>query len=191
MGSALARAFGKGPYRLLLFGHDPTRLDKLAEKISSATNGSEIETISCSSDACWEADIIILAIPHTEETELAASIEKFTTRKIVISISNAADQNPGNVSGKQTSAAEELQQVLPHAIIVKAFSDVSANEILEANSKGLFTDTWIAGNDEEALDTVRSLVITTGLNPLIAGDLSLSNNLEIVTRKDSIKQTQP
>ena len=43
---------------------------------------------------------------------------------------------------------------------------------------GQLVDAFIAGNDEEAVDTVKGLVQTAGFNPVVAGDLSVSRTLE-------------
>jgi hypothetical protein len=39
-------------------------------------------------------------------------------------------------------------------------------------------DAFIAGNDDDALQTVAKIVATAGFNPIIAGNLSVSRTLE-------------
>lgn len=179
MGSAISTGLSKERYRLLLCANDTAKVQALAEKINSSQPVAEVEAGDCSRDASWEADIIILAVPHAAEKEVAARIREVANQKIVISIANPLNETyDGLVTAPDTSAAEELQKLLPHSKVVKAFNTTFAADFANPVIDGKQVDAFVAGNDEEAVQTVSELVRTVGFNPIIAGDLSVSRTLE-------------
>ena len=64
MGSAISRNLAKGNYRLLLFSTKPEDAERVANDIITANPKADVEAIPCSREVRWEADIIILAVPH-------------------------------------------------------------------------------------------------------------------------------
>jgi NADPH-dependent F420 reductase len=179
MGSAIARSIAKGPYRLLLKASKQDELDALVNDIQSKNPSAEVESAICPTEASWEADIIILAVPYEAEKNIAPQIKDVASQKIVISIANPLNQNyDGLITAPGTSAAEELQKLLANSKIVKAFNTTFALDFSEPVINSTQVDAFVAGNDEEALQTVSELVATAGFNPIIAGDLSVSRTLE-------------
>jgi hypothetical protein len=179
MGSAISKGLAKGNYRLLLMANGQNKLESLKTELEKAGSKSEIFTLACPKEASWEADIIILATPYDAEKELAEKIRDVAAGKIVVSISNPLNSSyDGLVTAPDTSAAEELQKLLPLSNVVKAFNTTFAADFGSPIIDGKTVDAFIAGNDEEALETVSELVKTTGFNPVVAGDLSVSRILE-------------
>lgn len=86
MGSAIARSLARGDYRLLLFGRSPQRLTQLSEDIIALHPDSDVEGITCATDACWEADIVVLAVPQAAESLVASQIKPYVTQKVVVSM---------------------------------------------------------------------------------------------------------
>lgn len=179
MGSAITKSISKGPYRLLLKGNDQTALDTLVAEIKNTNVKAEVEAAVCPTEASWEADVIILAVPYEAEKEIAATIKEVANQKIVISIANPINATyNGLVTAPDTSAAEELQKLLPNSKVIKAFNSTFAADFSTPVIDGKQVDAFIAGHDEEALETVSEIVATAGFNPIIAGDLSVSRTLE-------------
>lgn len=179
MGSAIAKGIAGGNYRLLLFDSASEQLDAITEEIQQAHPGADAEPIDCAHDCSWEADIIILAVPHGAEKEIADKIRDVATQKIVISIANPVDEDFSKLTTESdTSAAEKLQQWLPHSKVVKAFNTTFAADFEQPIITGKQADAFIAGDDEDALQPVAELVKTAGFNPVIAGDLKISGTLE-------------
>jgi NADPH-dependent F420 reductase len=182
MGSAIAKSLSKGNYRLLLFANKKDKTQKLSNAIKKANPSADVDCVACPFDASWEADIIIPAVPYKIEKEVAEKIREVATQKIVISISNPLNERyDGLTTPSDSSAAEELQNYLPDSKVVKAFNTVFAGDFSQTVINGNQVDSFIAGNDEDALQTVSELVSTTGFNPVIAGDLSVSRTLENMT----------
>ena len=179
MGAAIAKSLSKGNYRLLLFTNDKSKLKNLEKEIALAYPGADVESINCSYTASWEADVIIVAAPFAAEKEIADKIREVANQKIVVSIANPLnDSFDGLVTAPDTSAAEELQKLLPNSKVVKAFNTTFAADFAQPVIDGKQVDAFIAGNDSDALETVKELVQTAGFNPIVAGDLSVSRVLE-------------
>ena len=179
MGSAISKSLSRGNYRLLLKSSDQQKLDALVKEIKGNRPAAEVEGMACPTEAGWEADIIILAVPYQAEKEIVSKISKVANQKIVISIANPLNETyDGLVTAPDTSAAEELQKLLPHAKVIKAFNTTFAADFSTPVIAGKQVDAFIAGNDEEALTTVSELVKTAGFNPIVAGELAVSRTLE-------------
>jgi predicted dinucleotide-binding enzyme len=75
--------------------------------------------------AAW-GEIIILAVPHGAANDVSKAIGSAADGKPVLDVSNAIAENGDLALGFSTSAAEELQKMLPKAYLVKAFNTVFA-----------------------------------------------------------------
>jgi len=179
MGSAISKSLSKGNYRLLLKSGDTDKLKKLSSEIKATHPSADLELMTCPTEASWEADIIILAVPFEAEKEITERIRDVANQKIVVSIANPLNQSfDGLVTRPGTSAAEELQKLLPHSKVVKAFNTTFAADFSTPVIDGKQVDAFIGGNDKEAVETVKGLVSTAGFNPIVAGELSVSRTLE-------------
>jgi NADPH-dependent F420 reductase len=182
MGTGIAKSLSKSNNRLLLYARHADKVQTLVEEIKKSNPSAEAEAIACPTNASWEADIIILAVPYAAEKEIAAKIKEVGNQKIVISISNPLNETyNGLTTSPDTSAGEELQKLLPNSKVIKAFNTVFAADFATPVIGGQQSDTFIAGNDANALQTVSDLVQSTGFNPIIAGDLAVSRTLENMT----------
>jgi 8-hydroxy-5-deazaflavin:NADPH oxidoreductase len=179
MGSAISRSLSKGNYQLLLCSNEPLKALDIVADIKKSNPAADVEAVDCAAQASWEADIIIAAVPYAAEREVAEKIREVANQKIVISIANPLnDTYDALVTAPDTSAAEELQRLLPNSKVVKAFNTTFAADFQTPVIAGKQVDAFIAGNDEEALETVSELVSTAGFNPVLAGELAVSRTLE-------------
>lgn len=164
MGSALSQSLAKGPFRLLLFDRNTKKLGLLARKIKTTTGNPDFESTLCPVEASWEADIIIPAVPFAAQQEVVEKIKNVTTQKIVISLYRQ-DENSHDQKLTAHGMAQALQQALPHAKIVEAFTTVCADDFKSTGEKEL--PVVVAGRDEEACQTVAGLVRVAGFHPVI------------------------
>lgn len=179
MGSGIANNLAKAGYKILLAGNDQTKLNDLLNKIKKETPIADVEVIDCSKEASWEADIVIPAVPYSAQSEVVQKIKEVVTGKIVLSIVNPLNNTyDGLVTDPATSGAEELAKLLPYSKIVKAFNTVFAADFNTPQIDGKTIDTFVAGDDEEAVSAVAEIVKDAGFNPLVAGKLSMSRTLE-------------
>ena len=179
VGSAIAKCLSITSNRLLLMSNEVDALTQLISEIRLTSPTVEIESATCAKEASWEADIIVVATSSNEGKEIAQRIREVAIGKIVISVSQPINgylnivASPANIS-----AAEELQQLLPHSKVVKTFNTAFALDRFTPKSVCNFADSFIAGNNGAAVDTVVELVRSAGFNPIPVGDLSASRMLE-------------
>ena len=179
VGSAIAKCLSITSNRLLLMSNEVDALAQLISEIRLTSPTVEIESATCAKEASWEADIIVVATSSNEGKEIAQRIREVAIGKIVISVSQPINgylnivASPANIS-----AAEELQQLLPHSKVVKTFNTAFALDRFTPKSVCNFADSFIAGNNGAAVDTVVELVRSAGFNPIPVGDLSASRMLE-------------
>lgn len=178
MGSAITKSLSKGNYRILLYSTDPIKTVETIDAIKGENSFADIDLAADVLEACWEADIIILAVPYLAEKHITDLIRKVINQKIVISVSNPVNETVTGLQTKNVSGAEELQKLLPNAKVVKAFNTVFPEDFERPVVNGTQIDCFIAGNDENALEVVYDLVKTAGFNPVIIGELSASKTLE-------------
>ncbi|CAM3748270.1 NAD(P)-binding domain-containing protein [Pontibacter korlensis] len=179
MGSAISKSLAKGNYRLLLCANELDKVQAVVDEIKVNNPAAEVEAIDCTREASWEADIIIAAVPYAAEQEVAEKIREVANQKIVISIANPLnDTYDGLVTAPDSSAAEELQKLLPNSKVVKAFNTTFAADFSTPVIDGKQADAFVAGEDEAAVQTVAELVSTAGFNPIVAGGLAVSGTLE-------------
>ena len=108
-GAAISKTLAKGNNRLLLIANEKEKVENLAQYITNNTASAEVEVLECPTDASWEADLIILAVPYQAEKEIAEKIREVANQKVVISLNNSYN-----------SSQEALQNLLPNSKVVKA-----------------------------------------------------------------------
>ena len=145
-GTEIARKLATGNYRLLLLSNNITQLNGLSELIKTTTPDTEIEMIDCVKDGCWEADIIILAIEHREQKDIAERIKEVATQKIVACVT---DENDTNFIGR------EMQQLLPYSKVVEVFTEQGSIDML------------VTGEDAEAVEDIATMFGKAGYLPII------------------------
>jgi len=148
-GAEMAQRFAGINYRLLLVSNDVEELKKLVKNISEEKPMTEIDSIECVKDGCWEADIIILAVPSSVEkqVQVAEMMKEVATQKMVVTI-----------SGLENSE-EELKKILPYSKVIKISNPHQSKEI------------FISGEDEEATEEISMIFFKAGYHPTIKNDL--------------------
>jgi predicted dinucleotide-binding enzyme len=179
MGSALALGIAGGNYRLVLFDNEFEKLKLLKKDIQQKISDADVEILDCAYDCSWEADIIILAISHEVEKDLVDTIYDVATQKIVVSICNLNEGGLNTlISGSDTYVAQELQQWLPYSKVVKAFHTTFSADVEPPMFNDKQVDTFMAGDDEDALQIASELMEAAGFHPVMAGNLKISGTLE-------------
>ena len=182
IGSAMATAISKGNYRVLLQSENFEKVQYIVNEIRRDSPGSDVEAVPYAMEACWEADIIILAISYAKQRKVAEEISQVVNQKIVISIAiPVSDEYTVLLTSPYFSAVEELQAMLPHSKVIKVLSCPFTNGLNEPGMDAQRLDFLIAGNDEHARQSVCDLVKDAGFNPVIVGNLAAGRTLPRIT----------
>ncbi len=173
MGSAFVK-------RLQAAGHEATITSKDMSKAYALAALYANVSAKAPHVAAQQSDVIVLATGYGDAVAALKSLGDLKD-KIVIDITNPMTADyMGLTLGHSTSAAEEIAQAVPGAVIVKAFNTVFAPVLNEAAIAGVkqAVTTFIASDSEDAKQTVKQFAISLGFEVLDAGTLKNARYLE-------------
>lgn len=174
VGSALARGWSRAGFTLILGARDP---DDAGARTLAASVSARIATPHA---AALEAGVIVLALPWGA-AESAVKALGDLAGKIVIDCMNPlvmADGKLGLERGFTTSGAETLAVWAPGARIVKTLNQVGAEPMEDAASLTARPVMFMAGDEEAAKKTARTLIEALGFEAIDAGPLRQARLLE-------------
>jgi len=171
--------------RLLAGGHDVMLYNPERAKAASlagelAAGSAKVEVADDLTRAIERSEVVILASWYGVNLETARALGARLQGKVVVDISNPLNETyDGLVTEGGPSAAENIQAVLPSgARLVKAFNTTFAGTLVDGQVAGQTLDVFIAGDDDQAKQTVATLVRDGGMNATDAGALERSRQLE-------------
>src|SRR5262245_58090666 len=169
MGSGFARLLASKGMDIAIGHKNPEKAAALATEVGAKTKGGSVK------DAVSQADITV----KYEDTAAALNAAGDLTNKVVIDISNpiTADYK-GLTIGHSTSAAEEIQKLVPNAKVVKAFNTIFAELLPTESREGRTVQVCIDGDDDTAKAKVEDLAMAAEFEPVDSGMLSNSRYLE-------------
>ncbi|MEO0826560.1 MAG: NAD(P)-binding domain-containing protein [Cyanobacteria bacterium J06642_9] len=125
------------------------------------------------------ADAVALAIPFNACAKVLPELADVTKGKIIIDSTNPLndDWSP-KLLGQENSAGEAVSRLLPEAYIVKAFNTIFADAMGKSVGYGQPITAFIAGDNDQAKQTVITLAKDIGYAPLDTGPLYTARYLE-------------
>ena len=167
VGKALASTLARA-------GHDVTIAARHLEHAEEVARETGAHAATSVPDTARAADVVILAVPAAALDEIAAEAGEALGGKVVVDVTNRPSPDPA----RPTSIAEELQEKLPSARVVKAFNTLFAARQAEPLVNGVAADNFIAGDDADAKQQVISMAEAAGFRPVDAGPLVAARTLE-------------
>jgi predicted dinucleotide-binding enzyme len=125
--------------------------------------------------AAKDAQLVVLAVPATAFAQIAGELGGSLDGKVVVDVSNRPTPS---AEGPGTSIAEELQEKVPGAKVIKAFNTLFASRQADPKVGGIAADAFVAGDDQAAKQTVLDVVESAGFRPVDAGSLVSARTLE-------------
>jgi predicted dinucleotide-binding enzyme len=156
-------------------GHDVTITAPNVEHAADVANITGAQVAASNAEAADAAELVVLAVPADALGEIATEIGRKLDGKVVVDVSNRPTPS---ADGPATSLAEELQQKVPGAKVVKAFNTVFASRQANPEVAGVKPDGYVAGDDPAARRTVLDVVESMGFRPVDAGSLVAARTLE-------------
>ncbi|MGE0867894.1 MAG: NADPH-dependent F420 reductase [Kofleriaceae bacterium] len=129
------------------------------------------------STAEW-ADVVVLAVPFSALDDVATTIAALVNGKTVIDVTNALTKDMSLALGYTTSGAEELQNKLAGARVVKAFNTQFAQQMDSGRLGDQRLTVFVAGDDADAKRTTMDLATAIGFDSVDAGPLANARLLE-------------
>jgi 8-hydroxy-5-deazaflavin:NADPH oxidoreductase len=164
--------------QLRLAGHTVTVTGRNADRAATvaAAHGAAYAPLA---SAAKEAEVVILAVPYGEAQSALAAVGSLEG-KVLVDVTNPLTADyMGLTLGHDTSAAEQIAQMVPGVPVVKAFNTLFAQVIDRgAEFNGARTSAFFAGDDAAAKAKVRTLVESLGYAPVDAGGLNNARYLE-------------
>ncbi|MCA1823828.1 MAG: NADPH-dependent F420 reductase, partial [Frankia sp.] len=171
VGSAIARAAARTGHSVTVTATDPSHAQKLADDVGATVASSN-------ADAVRDAELVVLAVPYGALPDVAREIAPVVAGKPVVDVSNPMKPDYSGLATGERSAAEDLQELLPDAHVVKAFNTVFASMQDSAKVDGTQLDGLYAGDDARAKEQVAQLLDEIGYRPIDAGGLYAARALE-------------
>jgi len=156
-------------------GHDVTITAAHPEHAREAATETGATAGSSNAEAARRAQVVVLAAPATSIGRIAGDMGSSLDGKVVIDVTNRPTPTADGVA---TSIAEELQDQIPAARVVKAFNTAFASRQANAEVGGIAADGFVAADDSTAKQTVLEVVESIGFRPVDAGSLASARTLE-------------
>jgi predicted dinucleotide-binding enzyme len=156
------------------FGSRPESIQKHREKLLSENLQAKAESVRT---AARDADVIVLAVPHTESLNVAESLKDIKD-KTVIDVSNWFKPDLSLEIGFSTSGAEEIQKRLPNSHVVKAFNQYGADVMENPQFGDRKAVLYFCGSNAEALNKVAELVKDVGFEGVGVDKIEFARTLE-------------
>ncbi len=179
MGRGIGHRLVAGGHSVTIVDRDPEEAARLAEELRGAAEG-DATVDAAGPGAELRGEVVVLAVYYPGSLELARDLGERLAGKVVVDISNPVNQTfDGLATAPGTSAAEEVAaSAQAGARVVKAFNTTFAGTLVEGQVAGQPLDVFIAGDDEEAKETVAQLVRDGGLRAIDTGPLERARQLE-------------
>ncbi len=175
MAKAIGTRLVNGGHDLTIHAKDLNKANKLVDGLKSVKPPAKVRVDSIGADT---DEVVIFAVPYTEIQNLANDY-KGLAGKVVIDITNPVDFNTFQLIPEPgQSGAQEVAKLLPDTKVVKAFNTTLAGPLEVGVVDGKQLDVFIAGDDQEAKDTVIELIKTSAMRPVDVGPLANSRHLE-------------
>jgi 8-hydroxy-5-deazaflavin:NADPH oxidoreductase len=179
MGDSMGPRLAGLGYPVVYGTRDPGS-EKVTQLLARTGKGAKATSAA---EAAGVADIVVLAVPWPAMETVAQNLGTLKG-KIVIDISMPSDQGADGyyVPLLETSSAEMIQGWNPGARVVKAFATQGSFIIDDPNAVGGPATIPIASDDREAKELVARMAAEMGLDPVDAGPLRMSRDIEALQR---------
>jgi NADPH-dependent F420 reductase len=172
VGGALGRRWSS-------LGHDVTfgvrEPDGSQARALAEESGAQVVSLA---DAAPGADVVVLAVPWAAAADVVGAVGGDLAGAILIDTTNAIKPGYRTAVEPDRSGAEVIAALAPGARVVKAFNTLSYRTMEDASSFALPPALLLAGDDQDAKDTVAELAVELGLEPVDAGPLEAAVLLE-------------
>jgi 8-hydroxy-5-deazaflavin:NADPH oxidoreductase len=172
--------------RLQLLGHQViiAARDPQSQNVQSALNRNPNLLVQPPAEAVESSDLVFLATPFAAIEAALTPLKSALKGKVLVDCTNPVGANLTHSLQSQISGSETIQQLVPEAHVVKAFSIYGYENFEDSQYPGygdLKPAMLLAGNDSAAKSMVADFCQQLGWEPIDTGHLSMSLHLEHMT----------
>lgn len=166
--------------RVLAGGHLLRVTDSDLGKAEALAASLPATAVAGTAEGIAGADVVVLALPYPEGRRVAREQGAALSGVAVVDTCNPVDFSTFDslLTSPGMSAAEEIAEVNPAALVVKAFNTTFAAALVAGTVGGQPVDVFLAGDDAGAKSLVAALVRDGGLRPVDTGPLRRARELE-------------
>jgi 8-hydroxy-5-deazaflavin:NADPH oxidoreductase len=176
VGAPLADHLQKLGHQVVIAARDPE-----SQTVQSALNRNPALLVQSPLEAVESSDVIFLVTPFSAIESALTPLTLALQGKVLVDCINPVGANLTHALQSRNSSSEMIQQLVPDAYVVKAFT-VYGYENFENNHYPGYGDLkpamLIAGNDLTAKAKVADLCQQLGWEPIDTGNISMSLHLE-------------
>jgi NADPH-dependent F420 reductase len=171
VGKALAGAFIKA-------GHETVIAATTRASSDAAAAETGASAVDSPANAATGSQVVVLAVPFGAASKVVDEIGDALAGKVLIDTTNPLAAGLEGLVTYERSGAELIQDRLPEAKVVKAFNYAFAEQMADPNVGGVAIDGYVAGDDQDAKESVLRLAGDIGFVPIDAGPLANARSLE-------------
>ena len=171
VGGALAAASIAAGHSVVLSAASAEHAEKVAATTGAQAAGTNAEAVQ-------GADLVVFAVPNGAVADIVAELGDTLNGRTIVDATNPLNDSYSDLTTSGVSAAEQLQQQVPGASVVKAFNTIFAARHSSPVEAGQPLDAFIAGDDAAAKKTVGELAQSLGYRVIDAGGLRMARSLE-------------
>lgn len=177
MGGPLGQLWADAGHQILYSSRNPDELMDLVRSAAPRASAGYTDA------AAYFGDVILLAVPPSAIPQIGQDFGELMRGKVVIDLSNPRLDRDGPITAEwlEMGTGLAMAQYLPGVRLVRAFNTLGSRMLLEAHRPGELIGVPIAGDDEDAVATVATLVRDAGFDPVIVGPLARAKEFDRAT----------
>jgi 8-hydroxy-5-deazaflavin:NADPH oxidoreductase len=176
VGAPLADKLQKLGHQVLIAARDPH-----SQTVQTALNRNPALLVQSPVEAIESSDVVFLVTPFSAVESALTPLKSALGGKTLVDCINPVGANLSHGLQSRNSSSEIIQQLVPDACVVKAFSIYGYENFEDSYYPGygdLKPAMLIAGNDSTAKSVVAELCKELGWEPVDTGNISMSLHLE-------------
>jgi 8-hydroxy-5-deazaflavin:NADPH oxidoreductase len=176
VGAPLADQLQQLGHQVVIAARDPQ-----SETVQAALTRNPALLVRSPLDAVESSDVVFLVTPFSAIESALIPIKSALNQKILVDCINPVGANLSHGLQSRNSSSEIIQQLVPDAHVVKAFTIYGYENLENSHYPGygdLKPAMLIAGNDLNAKSVVANLCQQLGWEPIDTGNISMSLHLE-------------
>jgi 8-hydroxy-5-deazaflavin:NADPH oxidoreductase len=176
VGAPLADRLQKLDHQVVIAARDPQ-----SQTVQTALNQNPSLLVESPLDAVKSSDVVFLVTPFSAIESALTPLRTALSGKILVDCINPIGANLSHALQSRLSSSEIIQQLVPDARVVKAFT-IYGYENFENNQYPGYGDLkpamLIAGNNSDAKLVVANFCQQLGWEPIDTGNIDMSLHLE-------------
>lgn len=175
VGSALGPRFASIGHEVIYGSRTPAR-DDIRALVATTGNGA---SAALPIEAVRDADIVLIAVPWTAAEQVVLSLGDLSGKIIIDPINPRVINEEGFADyPSHISMAEQIQALAPNSHVVKAFSTISADTMIDPTLVDHPITIPLVGNDGDSKAAIAEMLVKLGYESIDFGPVRYAHIVE-------------